>query len=282
MQTNYYTKEDEAKPTTDSVSERLALFENLMSISVRHSVSDKADAGRNLWTRTIDLIFTFIRKHALPIHKLTVVLTAVVLYCYARFVALTSRLRSAGERAWPDVPRGCVLALWHRDAPSLLIAFLMRQPLAPCSIMISGDSRGDYLALLCRLIGFHVVRGSSEEHGWQALSKLAKALQNGACVIITADGGGPARVAKVGALALASSASAPLLPLAADCYPAIEERHKWDRARNPLPFGLILIAVGSGRVFEPFTKAEEIERARAWLGEELDRISMETRAVLHA
>lgn len=148
--------------------------------------------------------------------------------------------------------------------------------------MISGDSRGDYLALLCRLIGFHVVRGSSEEHGWQALFELAKALQNGACVIITADGGGPAHVAKVGAVALASSASAPLLPLAVDCHPAIEERHKWDRARNPLPFGSILIAVGSKRVFEPFTNAERIERARAWLGEELDRINMETGAALHA
>lgn len=139
--------------------------------------------------------------------------------------------------------------------------------------MIAGDSRGDYLALLCRLVGLHVVRGSSDEHGWQALGELAKALQNGACVIITADGGGPARVAKVGAVALASSVSAPLLPLAVHCYPAIEERHKWDRARNPLPFGSILIALGSGRVFEPFTDAEEIGQAKAWLEEELDSLT---------
>lgn len=275
-------KEDEAKPTTDSVSERLALFEELMSVSGRHPVSNKASSGRNVWTRTIDHIFAFIRRYAPPIHKLNVLVTAVVLYCYAWLVALTSRLRRGGERAWPDVPAGSVLALWHRDAPSLLIAFLKRQPLVPCSIMISGDSRGDYLALLCRFIGFHVVRGSSEEHGWQALGQLAKALQNGACVIITADGGGPARVAKVGAVALASSASALLLPLVADCYPALEERHKWDRARNPLPFGSIAIAVGSGRDFEPFTDAEEIERARAWLEEELDRVGMGKAAVLRA
>lgn len=282
MQTNYYTKEDEAKPITDSVSERLALFEELISVSGRRPVSDKANAGRNVWTRTIDRIFALIRRYAPPIHKLTVLVTAAVLYCYARLVALTSRLRRAGERAWPDVPAGCVLALWHRDAPSLLVAFLMRRPVAPCSIMISGDSRGDYLALLCRFIGFHVVRGSSEEHGWQALGQLAKALQDGACVIITADGGGPARVAKVGAVALAYSAAALLLPLVADCYPALEERHKWDQARNPLPFGSITIAVGSGRVFESFTDAEEIERARAWLEEELDRAGMGKAAVLRA
>jgi lysophospholipid acyltransferase (LPLAT)-like uncharacterized protein len=282
MQTNYYTKEDEAKQATDPVSERLALIEELMSVSVRHAVSDKPNTGRNSWTRTVDLIFAFIRRYVPPIHKLSVVLTAVVLYCYARFVAFTSRLGSKSERAWPDIPAGCVLALWHRDAPSLLIAFLIRRPLAPCSIMIAGDSRGDCLALLCRFVGLHVVRGSSEEHGWQALGKLANALQDGACVIITADGGGPAGVAKVGAVALASSVSALLLPLAVDCYPAIVERHKWDRARNPLPFASILIAVGSGRVFEPLTDAEEIERARAWLEEELDRISMEKEAALQA
>lgn len=282
MQTNYYTKEDAAKQATDPVSERLAFFEELMLVSPRHAVSDKPKTGRNSWTRTIDRIFAFIRKYAPPIHILSVVVTAVVLYGYLRFVAFTSRLRSTGEKAWPDIPAGCVLALWHRDAPSLLTAFLMRRPPAPCSIMIAGDSRGDYLALLCRLVGLHVVRGSSEEHGWQALGELANALQNEACVIITADGGGPTRVAKVGAVALASSVSARLLPLAVDCYPAIEERHKWDRARNPLPFASILVAVGSGRVFEPFTNTEDIERARAWLEEELDRISLETGAVLHA
>jgi lysophospholipid acyltransferase (LPLAT)-like uncharacterized protein len=280
MQTNYYTKEGEAKPTIDPVSERLALFEELMSVSVRRPVSDKADARRNPWTRTIDIIFAFIRRYAPPIHRMSVVVNAVLLYCYAWLVAFSSRLLTAGERAWPDVPAGCVLALWHRDAPSLLVALLMRQPLAPCSIMISGDSRGDYLALLCRLVGLHVIRGGGEEHGWQALGELAKALQSGACVIITADGGGPARVAKVGAVALASSVSAPLLPLAVDCYPALEERHKWDRARNPLPFGSILIAVGSGSVFEPFIDAEGLEKARAWLEKELDRMSLETGAVL--
>ena len=114
MQMDYYTKEGEAKPTTDSVSKRLAAFEHLLSVSVPQRVSDQANTGRNVWTRSI-----------------------------------------------------------------------------------------------------------------------------GACVIITADGGGPARVAKVGALALASSASALLLPLAVDCYPAIEERHKWDRARINVETGAV-------------------------------------------
>lgn len=81
-----------------------------------------------------------------------------------------------------------------------------------------------------------VVRGDSPEGGWNdALLQLAHELMNGACVILTATGA--ARIAKVGAVALAFSAGVPLIPLAADCRPAIEERHKWDAARNPLPFG---------------------------------------------
>ena len=77
--------------------------------------------------------------------------------------------------------------------------------------MISHDPRGDYLALLCRMIGFHVVRGDSEEGGWEALLELARELMNGASVILTADGGGPARQAKVGAIALASAVGVPLI-----------------------------------------------------------------------
>jgi hypothetical protein len=126
----------EAKPTTGNVSERLALFEELMSGSIEHTGSEKPDVGRNSWTRTIDIVFAFVRLHAPPLHKLIVVMSALVVYCYAWLVVITSRLRTAGERAWPDVPAGSVLALWHRDAPSLLVAFLMRQPLPPCSIMM--------------------------------------------------------------------------------------------------------------------------------------------------
>jgi len=156
---NYYTKESEAKPTADRVSERLVMFEELMWVSGRHPVVDKAFTGRNSWARSIDHILSFMRKYVLPLHLLSVLVTAIVLYCYARLVALTSRLRIAGERAWPNVPAGSVLALWHRDAPSLLIAFLMRRPEARCAIMISGDSRGDYLALFCRLLGTSCCKG---------------------------------------------------------------------------------------------------------------------------
>ena len=88
------------------------------------------------------------------------------------------------------------------DRLALLAAFAKRRPHARTVTMIARDPRGDYIALLCRLIGLGVVRGDSEEGGWDALLQLAHELTDGACVILTAGGGGPARIAKVGAVAL--------------------------------------------------------------------------------
>ena len=234
--------------------------------------------GRNVFTRTLDTVFALVRKYLPPLHWLLVVLAATILFLYAQLVALTSRLVTNGSQQWPDVPTPSVLALWHRDAPSLLVAFTKRRPKARTVIMISRDPRGDTLAFLCRLIGLEVVRGDSRDGGWDALLELANKLINGACVILTADGGGPARIAKVGAVALASSVGVPLIPLAADCHPAIEEHHKWDAARNPLPFGNLLVLIGMAHRFNPLEDLSSIEAARSWLGTALTRAGFDAAA----
>ena len=196
---------------------------------------------------------------------LGIALTAIVFFIYARVVALTARLKTAGASSWPDVPSPSVLALWHGDAPSLLVAFAKCPPATRVAIMIAGDPRGDFIAILCRMLGLKVVRGSDERGGWTALADLAEVLTQGGCVIITADGGGPARVAKVGAVALASAAGVPLVPMAADCHPAIQESHKWDTARNPVPFCSLTILVGSAQRFDFFEDIASLERGRSWL-----------------
>lgn len=162
-----------------------------------------------------------------------------------------------------NVPAPSVVALWHGNAPSLLVAFAKRRTAAPAVILVASDPRGDYLALLCRMLGFEVVRTDGRHGGWSELIKLAEKLKQGACVIITADGRGPARVAKWGAVGLASATGMPLVPLAADCTPALQQSHKWDDARNPLPFSSVSVWVGTPRTLEPLNDAESIERARS-------------------
>ena len=195
---------------------------------------------------------------------------AIVMFLYAQLIKVTARLETIGSLSWPNIPAPCVLALWHRDAPTLLVIFAKRRPPSRTAIMISNDPRGDYLAMLCRMIGFQVVRGDSEEGGWEALLQLARELMNGASVILTADGGGPARQAKVGAVALASAVGVPLIPLVADCHPAIAEPHKWDAARNPVPFCSLKILLGPPLTLEPFEDLTSVEKARVWLEKTLN------------
>jgi lysophospholipid acyltransferase (LPLAT)-like uncharacterized protein len=278
MSGDYLMQDQQQKAAQDerTVEERLTGFAKL----VRHApaqVRQRArGAGRNVFTRSLDRTFAFVREHLTPLHWLLVRIVGVVLFLYVRVVAITSRLFTSGDLRWPDLPAPSVIALWHRDAPSLIVAFAKRRPSSHCTIMIASDPRGDYLTMLCKILGLQVVRGASEEHGWEALLQLGPELVAGACVIVTADGGGPARVAKWGAVALASAAKVPLIPLFADCHPAVEERHKWDSARNPVPFGALKVVTGSPCVIETLSDPSSLEEARAWLQEALNRLPQQT------
>lgn len=269
MSPNYHIEQPKLRTDVQTTGERLAFVYQLLPPSER--LADK-DLGRNILTRTLDTALALVRKYLPALHWLLTAMTATVLFLYVRLVAVTARLVTNGIPAWPHVPAPSILALWHRDAPSLLVAFAKRRPHARTVIMIARDPRGDYLALLCRLIGLGVVRGDSEEGGWEALLQLAHELMDGACVILTADGGGPARTAKVGAVALASTVGVPLIPLAADCHPAIVEPHKWDAARNPVPFCSLTISLGPARRFDFFEDLSSIEQARAWLEKTLNTL----------
>lgn len=271
---NYHI--DQPEPLIDIQTARKRLDHVYGLLPKVESLNDK-HPGRNALTRTIDTGFAFVRKYLPPVHWFFAAISAALMFLYVRIVAMTSHLETTGAPGWPHVPAPCVLAMWHRDAPSLLVAFAKQRTQVRMVIMIAGDPRGDYLAMLCRMVGLGVVRGDSEKGGWEALQQLTNELNNGACVILTADGGGPARIAKVGAVALASSVCAPLIPLAADCHPAIEERHKWDAARNPLPFGNLTVLLGPPRRFAPLMELPSIEEARSWLEVALNHPSFEAR-----
>ena len=146
--------------------------------------------------------------------------------------------------------------------------------------MVARDPRGDCLALFCRLLGLRVVRGESGERGWEALTELAPEMASGVCAVITADGGCPARVAKVGAVALASATGAPLLPVGADCSPAIYERHKWDRVRTPLPFGHVAIALGQQYAYPVLADSASIEDAARRLQDALNDVAATAQCAL--
>jgi lysophospholipid acyltransferase (LPLAT)-like uncharacterized protein len=272
MRSNYHIADSKGEIDMVTVSDRLSQIAQLLPSHASAQHSDK-EAGRNLLTRVLDAVFGFIRRRVPPIHFLGLTLTALLFYMYARIVALTARLVASGEARWPNLPAPSVVALWHGNAPSLLVAYAIRRTSAPAVILIASDPRGDYLALLCRLLGFDVVRAGGMAGDWHPLIALAEKLKQGSCVIITADDGGPAQIAKVGAIALASASGVPLVPLAADCHPALQQSHKWDAARNPLPFSTVTVWTGTPRTFELFANRESLECARTWLQDALNKSS---------
>jgi len=271
MKFDYHTRDEKQETELITTAARLAQIAELIASDEPGEPHDAQRLGRNLWTRTVDAVFKFTRQYLHPLHAVGLLLTAAFLFLYARLVALSASLTTSGTTTWPDLPTPCVVALWHRDAPSLLVAFAKHPTRVPAVILVSGDPRGDCMAVLCRMLGMRVVRASEKHNGWEALSSLAEHLKQGRHVMITADGGGPARIAKVGALALASAAGVALLPLAADCQPAIQQSHKWDAARNPVPFARLHVWLGAPRRLECFTDSESLERARLWLEETLNQ-----------
>ncbi len=150
----------------------------------------------------------------------------------------------------------------------------------PVKLMVSRDARGDYVALFCRWLGFEIVRGDAEHGGWKALFEIANEVRNGGAALISPDGGGPPFVARFGAAAVASAAGVPLIPVGADCRPSVFERHKWDDARNPLPYGRIAVACGEPLLFPSFEDAASLESARQQLQDALDRAADQARAAL--
>jgi lysophospholipid acyltransferase (LPLAT)-like uncharacterized protein len=279
MQDDYYKRAGNAKADIEMAAERLRIIERLVSTSVPQSPPEK-DIGRNQWTRILDSFFDLVRNHVAPLYSIGASISAFIIFIYARLVALTIRLITTGYFRWPNMPAGCVLALWHGDAPSLLVAFAARRPSVELVILIAPDPRGDFVAFICSMLGLTVIRGGGDEGGWEALIDLARKIESGASVIITTDGGGPAHVVKVGAIALASATRVPLVPLSADCYPAIEERRKWDAARNPLPFAKVAVAMGEPLKIQPLSTLEMIEANRQSLQLALEELGLKPRQIL--
>src|SRR6185437_14875759 len=236
--------------------------------------------GRNRLTGAIDTALEFIRRYLPPIHWAATRLMAGLLYGYARAVRATAEIVTLGSYRWPDFPKGSILAIWHGSAPSLLVAFTARKPNMPVKLMVSRDPRGDCVALFCRWLGFDVVRGDAGHGGWKALIGMANEVCSGAVALISPDGGGPPFVARVGAAALASTLRVPLIPVGVDCRPCVFERHKWDGARNPLPYGRIAVTCGEPLMFPFFEDADALERARQQLQEALNRAANEARSAL--
>ena len=140
------------------------------------------------------------------------------------------------------------------------------------TVMVSQSRDGEYAARMINLLGIGDVRGSSARGGVGALKKLTQLVKdgvtNGGMVV---DGpAGPARVAKMGAVAIARNAGAPLMPImwgADRCWVL----NSWDRFIIPKPFAKIIYCHSEPIWVPPSVEGHEFEKYRQQLEDKLNQ-----------
>ncbi|GBC89235.1 hypothetical protein HRbin13_01376 [bacterium HR13] len=201
------------------------------------------------------------------------------------FIALLVRILGRTIR-WEKrydfhLDRGKIYAIWHGNALGIALFGMDRG----IYTLVSRFRDGDIAAYILKKLGYHVIRGSTEEGraekgGRSGVIKLIKAIKDGNNVAITVDGPkGPAFKVKEGVVFLAQKTSSVIIPAFAEFDRCIR-LSSWDGFTVPLPF-----ARGRVRVGKPIKVSEQdsIEEKVKELEEELLRISSlakESRSVL--
>lgn len=134
---------------------------------------------------------------------------------------------------------------------------------------------GELAARAIDPFGIHAVRGSSSRGGREALVQLETALNIGVSIGITLDGPrGPRRVSKPGAAVLSGKTNTPIIPLVLGA-PRVWRMRSWDRMVLPKPFTRMVCLYGKPIPPARDTSPEEVERVRALVERDLNRLQVE-------
>ena len=112
-------------------------------------------------------------------------------------------------------------------------------------VMASASHDGDMVARAMAVFGMGAVRGSSSRRGVAAWVGLKRALAAGTDVCLTPDGPrGPRYVFQPGAVKLAQSSGAPLVPVHVR-FSSAWHLKTWDRFAIPKPFSNVVVTFAS-------------------------------------
>jgi len=167
--------------------------------------------------------------------------------------------------------KSCIYAFFHGDLFALLLSHRDVRFLVP----ISESRDGEIIARVLSRFGFEVVRGSSKRHGHKALLALVRGMREGKTVAIAVDGPrGPLHEVKTGAVFLAGTSHAPIIPVAAAATHAAVMDRSWDKLMVPAPFTECLVRYGDP-IHVNGTSSDAIESGQRRLEAALQRLTHE-------
>jgi len=189
------------------------------------------------------------------------------LYRFIRLYSWTFRIRIENEKEWMDYHDNggrVLLCAWHQQFFSAIRHFQNYRGLNP-ALMISQSLDGEMIASVAERSGWHVVRGSSSNGGGSALKQMIRCLRKSGIAAHIVDGPrGPAGEVKPGAIRLAQSADAAIIPL----YTAADRAwffKSWDSFFLPKPFARVVITFGDMIKYGTTETQEEFEQQRKYL-----------------
>jgi len=190
-----------------------------------------------------------------------------------RLLARTWRVEVRGPSTPPGVSGPVVFAFWHGRlypcAHHLAVTLARRG--VPLAAFVSLSRDGEITARMARGLGLRVERGSTSRAGLEGLRRLHRAMVREGVSVLTAPDGprGPAHRAQPGAVILAQTARAPLVPMAAAAASAWR-LGSWDRLIVPKPFTRVVVVFGEPLYYE---RGCDLEAETTALGSHLDRFS---------
>ncbi|KAA0225339.1 MAG: hypothetical protein AKCLJLPJ_01997 [Fimbriimonadales bacterium] len=196
---------------------------------------------------------------------------ATVVYCVARLIGFTLRLKVVGEENLLSGARGRILAGWHGRTFLAALHFRNRDYWA----LISHSRDGEMQNRIFRRFGFQTIRGSTGRGGVRAAIECSRVLKRGEVFVFTPDGPrGPSQVVQRGILFLAQKGNADIIPAAASARPR-KLFNSWDRYMIPYPFAKCLILIGSPISVPEEASEDQMEEIRQRCENELNRLQDE-------
>jgi lysophospholipid acyltransferase (LPLAT)-like uncharacterized protein len=142
--------------------------------------------------------------------------------------------------------------------------------------LVSASRDGEMLATWLSLLGYHVVRGSSSRKGRSGLVNLLRAVKEGYCIGIAADGPrGPRYEAKAGLSYLAVKTGLQVVPVGAAVSAKYQFKKSWDQYQLPLPFAKAVVYFG-----EPLTITETNDEANALIAKAINVADAKAKLIL--